>query len=181
MSVPELEKIKKYRAKRKFLKGSICKLNEKYYRDECPILSMHLNGHLTASTRRSLARGETRSAYKHLLRLVISSEIYQLEGEMLKFNGKSISISDYPYKNMIINAFKRIKKPIKTMHRNLVVPTGINNLKISVHNGKIYKTIKLRELNWGMRLGSMVPTRCVLKHGKAGKGATQGSKHVELK
>ena len=83
----ELEKIKKYRAKRKFLKESTCKLNKKYYRDECPILSMHIDGHLTASTRRSLARGETRSAYKHLLRLVISSGIYQIDGETLKFNG----------------------------------------------------------------------------------------------
>ena len=177
----ETEIIKKYRIKRKFSKRSLNTENDKYYRDECPLLSLHVGGNLTSRAKRSLARGENRTSYKHAIRMVLATEKYLLSGEKIICGKESYDISKYPHKNIIINAFKRIKKPIKTMFRNMVIPGDIENVKVSVYNGKTYKQVKIKELNYGKRLGEMVPTRVILKHGKAGKGATQGSKHVQLK
>ena len=180
--------VAKYRSKRKFSRKSQNKFDDKYYRDECPVLSHHMGPNATSRVKRSLARGETRTNYKHALRLVFANGQYELtrEGVLLfRRNPKNppqiIEINGYPQKQLILNAYHRRHKPLKTHSRNLIIPWGLGSVILHVYNGKFFQQIRIRNHNHQGRLGELVPTRQRVKHGKAGKGATQGTKHVELK
>lgn len=60
---------------------------------------------------------------------------------------------------------ERDKAIIKTYSRESVISPEMINITISVHNGKIFLPIKIREEMIGHRLGEFSPTRKFVKHG----------------
>jgi len=67
-------------------------------------------------------------------------------------------------------------KPIRTHQRDLVVVPGMIGMRIQIHNGRAFTPV---DVTWGMlghKFGEFSPTRGRIKHGKAGLGATKGSK-----
>ena len=177
-----INKIQIYRDKRHFKSTSYNILDAKYYRDLCPVMSRHMNIRVTSRVTRSLARGQTRTHYKHALRLVFQTGGYLIQGDEITHiqSKKIINISEYKYRSIIHSAYAKKDAVLKTHLRNLIIPAKLETFA-EVYNGQFFKKIRLRNIHAGFRLGALVMTRKILKHGKAGKGATQGSKHVELK
>jgi len=68
------------------------------------------------------------------------------------------------------------KKLIKTHDRSLVIVPKMVGMKIAIHNGKTFVPIEIAEEMLGHRLGEFSLTRGKISHGKAGVGATKGSK-----
>ena len=68
------------------------------------------------------------------------------------------------------------KKPIKTHDRYIVVVPQMIGMRIAIHNGKTFVPIEITEEMLGHRLGEFSLTRGKTTHGKAGVGATKGSK-----
>ncbi|RLG15666.1 30S ribosomal protein S19 [Candidatus Pacearchaeota archaeon] len=67
-------------------------------------------------------------------------------------------------------------KPIKTHQRDLVIVPEMIGMKIQVHNGKNFVSTEISNEMLGHRLGEFALTRARIKHGKAGIGATKGTK-----
>ncbi|MCR4335894.1 MAG: 30S ribosomal protein S19 [archaeon] len=66
-------------------------------------------------------------------------------------------------------------KPVRTHNRdNIVIPAMIG-IAVSVHNGKDFVNVDVKEKMLGHYLGELVLTRKRLLHGKAGIGATRSS------
>tara|TARA_Y100000310_G_C20655042_1_gene801551 strand:+ start:1293 stop:1688 length:396 start_codon:yes stop_codon:yes gene_type:complete len=78
----------------------------------------------------------------------------------------------------IKNAHKKIakKKTIKTHDRSLVVVPGLIGMKIQIYNGQNFVPVIITEEMLGHKFGEFAPTRARIKHGKAGVGATKGSR-----
>lgn len=72
-------------------------------------------------------------------------------------------------------------KPIKTHYRDLIIVPEMVGWKISVYNGKSFTPVQVTGDMLGHKFGEFSPTRTRTKHGKAGVGATKGSKHKSKK
>jgi len=67
-------------------------------------------------------------------------------------------------------------KPIKTHLRDLAVVPEMVGMKLHIHNGRNFLAIEVTGEMLGHKFGEFAPTRAKTKHGKAGMGATKGSK-----
>ncbi len=67
-------------------------------------------------------------------------------------------------------------KQIKTHRRDLIIVPSMIGMKINVHNGKAFLPVDITGDMLGHRLGEFALTRGKIKHGKAGVGATKGTK-----
>ena len=67
-------------------------------------------------------------------------------------------------------------RPVKTHLRDLIVSPGLVGTKVSIHNGKMFTPVDVTMEMLGHKLGEFAPTRARIKHGKAGVGATKGTK-----
>ena len=78
---------------------------------------------------------------------------------------------------------KNAAKPkiVKTHLRSMVIVPDMIGMTISCHNGKVFIPIEVRHNMLGMPLGEFAQTYKMVKHGKAGVGATRGSSSVSLK
>ena len=72
-------------------------------------------------------------------------------------------------------------KHIKTHNRDLIVVPEMVGMKISIHNGKAFVPVQITEEMLGHKFGEFAPTRGRIKHGKAGVGATKGTKSKSKK
>ena len=80
--------------------------------------------------------------------------------------------------NFINRANEKISrnKAIRTHKRDLVVVPGMMGMKIQIHNGRMFLPIEVTGEMLGHKFGEFAPTRGKVKHGKAGIGATKGTK-----
>ena len=67
-------------------------------------------------------------------------------------------------------------KPIKTHRRDLVIVPDLVGMKISIYNGHNFIPIIVTEEMLGHKFGEFAPTRARIKQGKAGVGATKGTR-----
>ena len=67
-------------------------------------------------------------------------------------------------------------KQIKTHSRDLVIVPEMVGMKISIYNGKTFVPVQITEEMLGHKFGEFAPSRGRIKHGKAGVGATKGTK-----
>ena len=68
------------------------------------------------------------------------------------------------------------KKKIKTHKRDLVVVPQMVGMKIQIYNGQNFLPVEIISEMLGHKFGEFAPTRARINHGKAGVGATKGSK-----
>ena len=68
------------------------------------------------------------------------------------------------------------KGVIRTHQRDLVVVPEMVGMKINVYNGQNFVAVIIVGEMLGHKLGEFAPTRARIKHGKAGVGATKGTK-----
>lgn len=68
------------------------------------------------------------------------------------------------------------KKNIRTHHRKIVIVPEMVGMRIYVYNGRAFIPVDVTIEMLGHRLGEFAITRARIKHGKAGMGATKGSK-----
>ncbi|MBI5803204.1 ribosomal protein S19 family protein [Candidatus Pacearchaeota archaeon] len=80
--------------------------------------------------------------------------------------------------NFVYEAKEKIakNKPVKTHKRDLVVVPSMIGMRIQIHYGGGFLPIEVNEEMLGHKFGEFAPTRSRIKHGKAGIGATKGSK-----
>jgi small subunit ribosomal protein S19 len=78
----------------------------------------------------------------------------------------------------IVRAKAKIAKnrPIKTHSRNLIISPEMIGMKIQIYNGQKFIPVEVTGEMLGHKFGEFAPTRARIKHGKAGVGATKGSK-----
>ena len=78
----------------------------------------------------------------------------------------------------IIRAKAKIakKRPIKTHLRNLIIAPEMVGMKIHIYNGQKFIPVEVTGEMLGHKFGEFAPTRARIKHGKAGVGATKGSR-----
>jgi len=69
----------------------------------------------------------------------------------------------------------------KTHARDMIVLPEMVGRKVSVYNGKEFKTIELEPEMVGHFLGEFSQTRKTLKHSAAGIGATRSTKFISVK
>jgi len=87
----------------------------------------------------------------------------------------------------IENFINRVKtklekgKPIRTHLRDLIIVPQMVGMRINVYNGQHFIPVDITPEMLGYRLGEFSPTRARIKHGKAGVGATKGTKHKSKK
>ena len=67
-------------------------------------------------------------------------------------------------------------KPIRTHQRDLIIAPEMVGMKLHIHNGRSFLPIEVTGEMLGHKFGEFAPTRAKTKHGKAGMGATKGSK-----
>lgn len=67
-------------------------------------------------------------------------------------------------------------KSIRTHKRDLIVVPRMIGIKIHVYNGRAFLPVEIKWEMLGHKFGEFAPTRAKIKHGKAGIGATKGSK-----
>ena len=75
----------------------------------------------------------------------------------------------------------RKDKKIKTHQRDLVVVPEIVGMKVQIHNGNRFVPVEITSEMLGHKFGEFAPTRAKIKHGKAGVGATKGTKYKAKK
>ena len=68
------------------------------------------------------------------------------------------------------------KNVVRTHQRDLVVVPEMVGMKIHVYNGRNFIAVDIIEEMLGHKLGEFALTRARIKHGKAGVGATKGTK-----
>ena len=68
-------------------------------------------------------------------------------------------------------------KRVKVHNRSLVVVPEMVGMKIQIYNGREFIPIEVTGEMLGHRFGEFALTRARINHGKAGVGATKGSKH----
>ncbi len=74
------------------------------------------------------------------------------------------------------NETKAKNKPIKTHKRDIVIVPSMVGMRIHIHQGRNYLPTDITDEMLGHKLGEFAHTRNKVKHGKAGIGATKGSK-----
>lgn len=67
-------------------------------------------------------------------------------------------------------------KQIKTHNREIVIVPEMVGMNIQVYNGQKFIPFEITGEMLGHKLGEFSPTRARIRHGKAGVGATKGSK-----
>ncbi len=72
-------------------------------------------------------------------------------------------------------------KLIKTHKRDLVIVPQMVEMKIYIYNGQKFLPVLVIAEMLGHKLGEFAPTRARITHGKAGVGATKGTKHKSKK
>jgi small subunit ribosomal protein S19 len=72
-------------------------------------------------------------------------------------------------------------KKIRTHSRDLIIVPEMVGLNIQVYNGKTFNPIDILPEMLGHKLGEFSPGRNKVSHGKAGLGATKGSKNKAKK
>lgn len=72
-------------------------------------------------------------------------------------------------------------KILKTHLRDMIVTPEMVGLTVSCYNGKQFIPIEVKHNMLGMYLGEFAASYKIVKHGKAGIGATRGSTAVSLK
>jgi len=82
-----------------------------------------------------------------------------------------------------IEKFKqgKIKKPVKTHLRDMIILPQMAGVKLLVHNGKTFMPLEINEEMLGRYLGDFVLTRAKTKHSAPGIGATRSSAAVSVK
>lgn len=75
----------------------------------------------------------------------------------------------------------KLKKPIKTHARDMVVLPYMVGLTIHVHNGKEFVPLEIKPEMIGHYLGEYVMTNKKVVHGTPGIGASRSSLYVPLK
>lgn len=68
------------------------------------------------------------------------------------------------------------KGVIRTHQRDIVVVPEMVGMKIHVYNGQVFMAVNIVGEMLGHKLGEFALTRARIKHGKAGVGATKGTK-----
>lgn len=68
------------------------------------------------------------------------------------------------------------KKSVRTHQRDIVVVPGMVGMRINVYNGQKFIAVDIVGEMLGHKLGEFALTRARIKHGKAGVGATKGTK-----
>jgi small subunit ribosomal protein S19 len=83
----------------------------------------------------------------------------------------------------VILANKKISKNklVKTHRRDLIIVPGLVGMKLSIYNGKMFIPVIVTEEMLGHKFGEFAPSRARIKHGKAGVGATKGSRSKSKK
>lgn len=72
-------------------------------------------------------------------------------------------------------------KNIRTHKRDLVIVPQMIGMKISIYNGQKFIPIEIIGEMLGHKFGEFALTRARIRHGKAGVGATKGTKHKAKK
>ena len=72
-------------------------------------------------------------------------------------------------------------KPIKTHRREFVVTPEMIGMKIQIYNGNKFVSVIITEEMLGHKFGEFALTRGRVSHGKAGVGATKGTKALAKK
>jgi small subunit ribosomal protein S19 len=72
-------------------------------------------------------------------------------------------------------------KKIKTHGRDLVVVPPLVGMTLHIYNGKEFVPVSISAEMLGHKFGEFAPSRGRISHGKAGVGATKGSKHKSKK
>ena len=67
-------------------------------------------------------------------------------------------------------------KPTRTHHRDLVIVPGLIGIKLQIYNGQKFMPVEITGEMLGHKFGEFAPTRGRVSHGKAGVGATKGTK-----
>ena len=85
--------------------------------------------------------------------------------------------------NFISRAKNKIEKgkAVKTHKRDIVIVPGFVGMQIGVYSGKEFIPVEIIGEMLGHKFGEFAPTRRRIQHGKAGVGATKGSKHKSKK
>ena len=85
--------------------------------------------------------------------------------------------------DFISRAKRKIEKnkPIRTHSRDIIITPGMVGMKIYVYNGQKFMPIEVIGEMLGHKLGEFSPTRARIKHGKAGVGATKGTRSKSKK
>ena len=85
--------------------------------------------------------------------------------------------------DFVNRAKEKIRKgrPVKTHSRDIVVMPQMIGMKVHIYNGKQFTPIEITGEMLGHRFGELSLTRARITHGKAGVGATKGSKHKSKK
>lgn len=80
--------------------------------------------------------------------------------------------------NFVNRAKTKIEKgkQVKTHSRDLVIVPELVGMKIQIYNGQKFIPVEVSLEMLGHKLGEFAPTRNRVNHGKAGVGATKGSK-----
>ena len=68
------------------------------------------------------------------------------------------------------------KNVVRTHQRDIVIVPEMVGMKIQVYNGRNFIAVDIIEEMLGHKLGEFALTRARIKHGKAGVGATKGTK-----
>ena len=67
-------------------------------------------------------------------------------------------------------------KQVRTHQRDIIVVPKMIGMKISVYNGRNFIQVEVMDEMLGHKLGEFALTRARVKHGKAGVGATKGTR-----
>jgi len=67
-------------------------------------------------------------------------------------------------------------KAIKTHQRDLIIVPEMIGWRISIYSGRMFVPVIITEEMLGHKFGEFAPSRSRIKHGKAGVGATKGSR-----
>ena len=67
-------------------------------------------------------------------------------------------------------------KAIRTHERDLLIVPKMIGMKIYIYNGRNFVPVEVIGEMLGHKFGEFAPTRARIKHGKAGVGATKGTK-----
>ncbi len=67
-------------------------------------------------------------------------------------------------------------KQVKTHARSFVIVPQMVGMKLQIYNGQKFIPVEVTGEMLGHRFGEFAPTRARIKHGKAGVGATKGTR-----
>ena len=98
---------------------------------------------------------------------------------LLKSRSKKFAMRHFQEIEGFVNrANKKVerKKPVKTHLRDMIIVPRMIGMKIHIHDGRKFAPVEINEEMLGHRFGEFALTRARIKHGKAGIGATKGTK-----